>query len=111
MGWGAAAGARLGSFFCLAIHANRYGTIVDERHFHIGTKRACLHFLAQLARQFVAEVLVERDGCLMFGGAKPRRTVALFVACKECKLRNDEHFALNILYGAVHNTLLIIEDA
>ena len=49
MGWGAAAGARLGSFFCLAIHANRYGTIVDERHFHVGTKRSCLHFLAQLA--------------------------------------------------------------
>lgn len=43
-----------------AIHADSYGAVVDERHFHIGSKLTSAYGFAEFVGQFIAEIVVKR---------------------------------------------------
>lgn len=55
----------------LTIHANRDGAVVDECHFHVGSKASCGDVSAELGRQFGTEKVVEWHGYVVCCGPNP----------------------------------------
>ena len=105
------------SVFCCAvsclffrIDTNGHGPIVEQGHLHVCSEAARLHGFTKGEREFLAELLIERDGHLGSCGSDVRRSIALFAAGHERELAHNEHVSVYIVHRKVHHAIVVVED-
>ena len=62
---------RYGLLLVFRVHADSNGAVVEQFYLHVGTELASAYRSAERIGQLAAELLVERNGNLVLGGAKP----------------------------------------
>lgn len=85
--------------------------VVEKGDFHVGTEAACLDRFAKVGADLLNELFVKGDGDFGTGGFAVGGAVAFLCAGKECELADDKDISTNVLDGAVHNALVVAEDA
>ena len=95
----------------LGVDADGDGTVVEQFALHVGAELSCADGLAKASLDLTDELLIERYGNVVASGADVARTIALGRERVEGELADDEDLSLDVEHRAVHDVVLIVEDA
>ena len=95
----------------LGVDADGDGTVVEQFTLHVGAELSCADGFAKASLDLTDELLVERYGNIMTCGTDVARTIALGRKCMEGELADDEDLTLDVEHRAVHDVVLVVEDA
>ena len=93
----------------LRVYNNRHGSVVHQRHFHIGAEDARLYPFSQVLAHRFAKRFIEWHSYIRLCSADIRGPIALLYRGVKRELTDDKQLAFHILHGAIHHALCVVD--
>ena len=97
-------------FFVISVHTDGNRTVIEQLYFHVCAELSGLYYLARFLAQNSTKILIEWYRLLGFSSMYIAWSVALLIACQQCKLADDKDFAVSLVDIQVHNPVIIVKN-